>query len=144
MAGQLRPTSVWPPMTLYYYLICQYLPHWPAIIRPSSSQSTPNCPNIEGPRRIYINFKKADWARYDEFCDKYLAETGETRTVEQAEKTFWKVVIKATGLFIPAVRIQHFQPTLPASSKSLANERFRKRGLNPADKTLNDLNKQIQ
>ena len=48
MAGQLRPTSVWPPMTLHYYLICQYLPHWPAIIRPSSSQSTPNCPLLKG------------------------------------------------------------------------------------------------
>ena len=99
---------------------------------------------IDEPRRIYINFKKADWARYAVFCDKYLAETGEKRTVEQAEKTFWKAVNKATGLFIPAVRIQHFQPTLPASSKSLADERYRKRGLNPADKTLNDLNKQIQ
>ena len=51
---------------------------------------------------------------------------------------------KASGLFIPAGRIQHFQPTLPASAKSLADERDRKRGLNTADETLNDLNKQIQ
>ena len=51
---------------------------------------------------------------------------------------------KASGLFIPAGRIQHFQPTLPASAKSLAYDRDRKLGLNPADETLNDLNKQIQ
>ena len=51
---------------------------------------------------------------------------------------------KASGLFIPAGRIQHFQPTLPASAKSLADERDRKRRLNPTDETLNDLNKQIQ
>ena len=51
---------------------------------------------------------------------------------------------KANGLFIPASRIQHFQTTLPASAKSLADEKDRKHRLNPADKTFNDLNKQIQ
>ena len=41
---------------------------------------------IDRPRRTNINFKKADWARYAEDCDKYLVEAGEARTVEQAEK----------------------------------------------------------
>ena len=50
---------------------------------------------------------------------------------------------KASGLFIPAGRTQHFHPTLPVSAKSLADERDQKRGLKPADETLNDLNKQI-
>ena len=50
---------------------------------------------------------------------------------------------KASGLLIPAGRIQHFQPTLPASAKSLDDERDRKSGLNPTDETLNDLNKHI-
>ena len=45
--------------------------HSPILITINSELST-----IEGPRRIYINFKKADWACYNEFCDKYLAETG--------------------------------------------------------------------
>ena len=48
MAGQLRPTSVWPPMTLHYYQTGQSLPHWPKIICPSSSPSTPNCPRLMG------------------------------------------------------------------------------------------------
>ena len=113
--------------------------HLPILITIISELST-----IVGPRRNYINFKKADWARYANVCDKYLAKAGETRTVEQAEKTFRKAVNKASGLFIPAGRIQNFQPTLSASNKSLANERDRKRGLNPADETLNNLNKQIQ
>ena len=99
---------------------------------------------IDGPRRTYINFKKADWARYAEACDKYLAEVGETRSVEQALKTFMKAVNKASGLFIPDDRNQHFKPTLPASAKSLVDERDRKCGLNPTDETINDLNKQIQ
>ena len=51
---------------------------------------------------------------------------------------------KASGLFIPTGRIQHFPPTLPALAKSLADEQDRIRRLNPADKTLNDQNKQIQ
>ena len=51
---------------------------------------------------------------------------------------------KSSGLFIPADRIQRFQPTLPASVKSLADEQDRKRGLNHTEKALNDLNKQIQ
>ena len=99
---------------------------------------------IDGSRRTDINFKKAEWARYAEAYGKYLAEAGETKTVEQAEKTFRKAVNKASGLFIPAGRIKHFQPTLPVSAKSLVDERYRKRGLNPADETPNDLNKQIQ
>ena len=113
--------------------------HLPKLITINSELST-----IDGPRRTYINFKKADWARYAEACDKYLADSGETRTVEQAEKTFRKAVNKAIGLFIPAGRIQYFQPNLPASAKSLADEQDRKHGLNPADETLNDLDKLIQ
>ena len=55
-----------------------------------------------------------------------------------------KAVNNTSGLFIPTGRIQRFQPTLPASTKSLVDERDRIRGLNPADETLNDLNKQIK
>ena len=98
---------------------------------------------INGLRRTYTNFKKADWARDAETCAKYFAGSNRARTVEQAEKTFWKEVNKVSCIFIPAGRIQHFQPTMPASAKSLADERDRKRGLNSADETLNDLNKQI-
>ena len=88
---------------------------------------------IDGPRRTYINFKKADWARHAEACDKYLAEAGKTRTVEQADKTFRKAVNKASGLFIPTGRIHLSHPTQPALAKSFADERDRKRGLNPAE-----------
>ena len=48
MAGQFRPTSVWPPMTLHCYQTGQSLPHWPAIICQSSSPSTLNCPRLMG------------------------------------------------------------------------------------------------
>ena len=48
MAGQLRPTSVWPPMTSHNCQTGQSLPHWPAIICPSSSPSTLNCPRLMG------------------------------------------------------------------------------------------------
>ena len=48
IAGQLRPTSVWPRLTSHYYQTGQSLPHWPAIICPSSSPSTPNCPRFMG------------------------------------------------------------------------------------------------
>ena len=92
--------------------------HLPILITINSELFT-----IVGPRRTCINFKKANWARYAETCDEYLAEGGETRIVEQAEKTNRKAVNKASGLFIPAGRILHFQPTLPASAKSLADER---------------------
>ena len=112
--------------------------HLPILITINSELST-----IDGPRRIYINLKNADWARYAVACDKYLAEAGETTTVEQAEKKFRKAVNKASGLFILTGRIQLFHPTLPASANSLADDRDRKRGLNPTDETLNDLNKQM-
>ena len=54
----------------------------------------------ESPRRTYINFKHENWARCVDACDKYLAEAGEQRTVEQDEWTFRKAVNKANGLFI--------------------------------------------
>ena len=94
---------------------------------------------IDGPRQTYIDFKKADWACYA--CDDYPAEAGEGITVEHAEKTFRKAVHRASSLYIPAGRIQHFQPTLPASAMSLTDQPDRKRRLNPADKMLNDINK---
>ena len=146
MAGQLRPTSVWHPIQFDIALLsdlsvstslasdCLLI-----LFTINSERST-----IDEPRRNYTNFKIADWVRYAEACDKYLAEAGETRTVEQAKKTFWKAVKKASGIFIPAGRIQHFQPTMPAAAKSLADERDRKRRLNPTDETLNYQNKQIQ
>ena len=70
--------------------------------------------------------KNSGKSRYAEACDEYLAEAGETRTVEQADRIFKEAVNKASGLFIPAGRIQHFQPTLPASAKSLSDELDRK------------------
>ena len=87
--------------------------HLPILITITSELST-----IDGPRQTYIKFKKADWARYAEACDKHLAEACETRTVKQAEKNFRKLVNKASSLFIPTGRIQHFQPTLPAKAKN--------------------------
>ena len=78
--------------------------HLSIIITINSELST-----IDGPRRTFISFKKADWARYAEACNKYLAEAG-----EKTKNTFRKAVNKANSLFIPAGRFQHFQPTLPA------------------------------
>ena len=140
MAGQLRPTSAWPPMTSDWSVsISLASDHLPILITINSVLFT-----IDERRRTYINIKKADWARYAEACDKYIAEAGDTITVEQDEKTLWKAVNKASGLFIPTSRIHHFLPTLPASAKSLADERDRKCRLNTTDETLNDLKKQIQ
>ena len=48
MAGQIRPTSVWPPIISHYYQSGQSLPHWPASICPSSTPSTQNCPRFMG------------------------------------------------------------------------------------------------
>ena len=73
--------------------------HLPILITITSELLT-----IDGPRRTNIKFEKTDRAHNVEACDDYLAEAGETRTVEQAEKTFRKAANKASGLFIPAGR----------------------------------------
>ena len=54
--------------------------HLSILITTNSDIST-----INGLRRTYINFKKADRACYAEPRDEYLAVAGETRTFEQAE-----------------------------------------------------------
>ena len=46
MAGQLLPTSAWYPMSSHNYQTGQYPPHRRAIICPSSSPSTSNCPRL--------------------------------------------------------------------------------------------------
>ena len=55
--------------------------HFPNLITINSELFT-----IIGPRRTYINFKKAKWARYAEACDKYLAEAGETRNANKPRR----------------------------------------------------------
>ena len=95
---QIRPTSVWSPMTSHYHQTGQ------------SPLST-----IDGCRLTYINFKKADWTRHVEACDEYRAEAGETRTVKQVEKTLRKAVNKASGHLIPAGCIRHIKPTLASA-----------------------------
>ena len=142
--GQLRPTSIWAPMTSHYYQTAQSSRHCPAIVSKILITINIEMSTIDGPRLTYINFMKVDWARYAEACDEYLTEAGETRSVEQAEKIFRKAVNKAIGLFIPAGRIKHFQQILPASAKSLDDKRDRKCPLITANKTLMDLNMQIK
>ena len=141
MAGQLRPTSVWPPMTSQCYQTDHSPPHWPAIIFPSSSPSTPNSPRLMSLGEPTSTSRKRNGHVMLKPATKTLLKLAKQ---ELSNKPFRKAVNKASGLLIPAGRIQHFQPTLPASAKSLADERDRKRGLSPADETLNDLNKQIQ
>ena len=51
--------------------------HLTILITTNSELST-----IDGSRRTFINYNKADWARYAQACNKYLAEAGDTRTVE--------------------------------------------------------------
>ena len=102
--------------------------HMPILITINSELST-----IDGPRRTYINFMTVDWARYAGACEEYLSEAGDTRTVKQSKKTFRKAVKKASGIFIAAGRIRHFQPTLQASALSFADERGRECRLNPAE-----------
>ena len=113
------PDISWPPMTSDWSVSTSLaIDHLPILITIDSELST-----IDGPRRTYINFMKANWARYAEAYDEYLAEAGETRTVEHAEKTLRKALNKASGLYIQPGRIQHFQPSRPASVKSLTDER---------------------
>ena len=113
--------------------------HLPILITINYEQFT-----IDGLSCTCINFKQADWAVHADTSEKYLADASETRTVEQAEKTFMKAMSKARSLLIPADRIPHFKPILPASAKSLADERERIHGLNPADVTLTDITKLIK
>ena len=91
--------------------------HFTTLITINSALST-----IDEPRRTYVNFTKADWARYGETGDKFLAAAGEARTVEQADNRFRKAVNNASCLCNPNGRIQHFQPILSSSAKSLAHD----------------------
>ena len=112
--------------------------HLPILITINSELSA-----IYRPRRAYINYKKADWVRYAEACDEYLAEAGETRTVEQAEKTSRKTVSMACGIFTTPVAFDTSKQACRYQPIS-DDERDQKNQLNSADEMLNDLNKHIK
>ena len=108
--------------------------HLPILIAVISERST-----IDGPRRTYISYLKLDWVCHADTCDEYIAETGKTRTDKQSLKTFRKTKNNNKNRPLHSGRIiQHFQTTLPASVKSLADDRDRKLGLNLVNDTLND------
>ena len=141
MAGQLRPTSIWPPMTSHYHQTDQSPPHWSAMICSSSSASTQNCPRLMGlveptstsRKRTGLMLKPATITMQKLETQKLSNKPRRPA----AEKTCSKAVNKARGLFILAGRIRHFQPTMPALAESLDDEPDRNRRLNHAD----DLNK---
>ena len=81
-------------------MVCEYLP---ILITYNFELST-----IDWQGRTYINVMKAEWARYAEACNKYLAEDGETTNFEHADMTFRKAATRPSGHFIPAGRIKHF------------------------------------
>ena len=93
--------------------------HLPNLITINSELSS-----IDGHRRNYSNFTKADWARHAEACDEFLAEAAISRTVDQVEKTFGKAVTKVSGVYFHAGHIRHFQPTAQAAISTSAFSRY--------------------
>ena len=104
-------TSAWPPMTSHYYQTGKSPAHWPAIIYPSSSPSTPNCTQLIGLGEPTSTSRKQTghvMLKHSDTNNKYLAEADKTRTVKQAENAYRKAVKSQWPLHSDRRHHQHF------------------------------------
>lgn len=112
--------------------------HLPIVIAMSQCSE-----RILSEKKTYVNFKKADWEGFREFCDERFSDIEPPEDVHKAEKILRRIFLKAKDRFIPSGRIPKIRHNFPSSATILADERDSLRETNPADPRLNDLNKDI-
>ncbi len=112
--------------------------HLPIIISISAELKKSNSPNY-----TYVNYNKADWAKFEEYTENIFSVAREVTDVFEAEKYFSKVVQEAAGKFIPAGRIPRTYNALPTEAATLIDERDNIKKNNPADNRIPEINKNI-
>ena len=112
--------------------------HLPILITLSSAIR-----KVKSQNRTYINFKKADWAGFEQYSEELFASAPISNNVHNSEKFFRSVLTKASKRFIPKGRIPKIINGAPTEAVRLMKERDELRKAQPADPRISEINTRI-
>ena len=79
-------------------------------------------PKPTGPS-CYTNFRKANWSRFTSETEHAFSLQDSPLSAESGEKTFRKILLKATERNIPKGKIKDYTPCLSDRSRELIRQR---------------------
>jgi len=116
--------------------------HLPILTSLTSTEVKPE--RIEAPKRVFINFNKADWQGFQQFTEDQFSAVTPTGDPMKDEKTFRMIINKASKRFIPAGRIPLTFNAMPTEAVRMMEERDRLRENNASEEAITTMNKDIQ
>ncbi len=112
--------------------------HLPIIIKIKT-----NIQEIKSDFRKYVNFKKADWDKFNKITEERFARLPEPSNVHTAEKKFRKIINQVSKKTIPGGRIKDIIPEIPTTTTNKIKERDTLRASNPDSPIIQTLNREI-
>ena len=112
--------------------------HLPIIIAIKTEIQPQRSENI-----TYINFKKADWEKFENETEKEFDKLPSPSDIYKGEKTFRAILNKVSKLTIPHGRIKDILSEVPTEAVIKMKERDRLRESDPLSPEINQLNKDI-
>ena len=94
-------------------------------------------------KRTYVNFKKADWEKFTSMTEEKFSTLPAPTNIFNAEKTFRRIIKKASKVSIPAGRIKDTIPEIPTSAMEKIKKRDELRDSNPTSPEIHNLNNEI-
>ena len=91
----------------------------------------------------YINFSKANWAKFTEDTEKIFSEAYHTEDVHEDERFFRKTIQNAAKNYIPSGRIMRTIHEIPTEALNDITKRDRLRNEDPTNPRLPELNRDI-
>ena len=98
---------------------------------------------ISAEARTFVNFRKTDWARFEEMTELQFSHLTPPSTTSEGERNIRKILIDAKNRCIPAGRITKMRPNFPPEACRLADRRDAIRRENAADPRLRQLSAEI-
>ena len=94
--------------------------------------------------RMFINFKKADWTRFQTETETDFSKLTQPTNIHKGEQAFRKIINKTAKRTILAGRIKTILPEVPTEAAEKMKERDELRQSNPTDNRLHELNREIE
>ena len=126
------------PYTKWETMINLSSDHVPIIISISTSLKTNRCH-----KRTYVNFKKADWNRFQSETEDDFSNLPEPTNIHKSEKVFRKIINNASKRCIPAGRIRDIIPEIPTATKEKIDKRDELRSTTPDHPEIPNINREI-
>ena len=93
--------------------------------------------------RKYVNFKKANWDKFQDITENRFNRLPEPENVHKAEKKFRQIINQTSKKTIPGGRIKDVVPEIPTETANKMRERDDLRTSNPDSPDIQSLNREI-